>query len=102
MADSRDRRRRERGEAPPGGGRRLRDNPRLVPKFDKVLLSISDQIYHHQGRKDSTLQQLVEGSGLSDRGLLDILKTTSDPKISTLVWVADFFGCELVIQFRPM
>lgn len=98
----RDRRRRlTPGERPIEGGRRIRDHPYLSPRFDRVLVSISDQIYALQGRKGATLQQLVEGSGLSDRGLLDIFKTLSDPKVSTLVRIADFFDCEIAVSFRP-
>lgn len=83
------------------GGRRIRDSPALAQQFDRVLLSISDQLYDLQGLRESTLQELVDGSGLSDRGLLDIFKTTSDPKISTLVRLAAFFGRELKVSFRP-
>jgi hypothetical protein len=101
MAEQRDRRRQQTpGDRPVEGGRRIRDNPYLSVAFDKVLLSISDQIYHLQGRKGATLQQLVAASGLSDRGLLDIFKTITDPKVSTLVRIAASFEYELVVSFR--
>lgn len=90
-----------RSPPPRRGGRRIRDNPVLARAFDTVLLAISDQVYGLQGRHNLTLQRLVDASGLSDRGLLDIFKTRSDPKISTLVRLAECFGCELQITFRP-
>lgn len=99
MADLSERRR---SRTPRARRRRIHDSPILGPAFDTVLLSISDQVYGFQGRKGSTLEQLAEGTGLSGRGLLDIFKTTSDPKISTLVRIAHFFGCELVVSFRRL
>lgn len=90
------------GDRPVEGGRRIRDNPRLSAAFDKVLLAISDQVYHLQTRKVATLQQLVDGSGVSERCILDVLKTRSDLKISTLVRLAAFFDYEVVVSFRRL
>lgn len=81
--------------------RRFADDPALAAAFEGVLLSISNQVYGLQGRRhNTTLVELARGTQLSERGLLNICKTNSDPKVSTLVRIADFFDCELVITFR--
>src|SRR4051794_3710222 len=85
--------------SPVPGGRRIRDDPKLREPFESVLLSISDQVYALQADRDLTLRELA-GDDLSEQGVLDILKTTSDPKISTLVRLAARFDCEFVPVFR--
>jgi hypothetical protein len=98
VPDPMDRRRDRRRRA---GGRRIRDHETLGPAFDKVLLSISDQFYALQERKGSTAQEVADGSGCARRNLFDIFKTTSDPKVSTMVRLAHFYECEVVIAIRP-
>lgn len=92
--------RRIRRTVPRPGGRRIRDDVALKEPFEVVLLSISDQVYALQARHGMTLRQLA-GPDLSEQGVLDILKTTSDPKISTLVRLAARYDHEIVIAFRP-
>jgi len=79
----------------------FRDHPDLAPPFDRALLSIGQQLNDLQARRGCTLQQLADGTHLSDRGLSHIGKAQSDPKLSTLVRIADFFGCDVVVSFRP-
>jgi hypothetical protein len=92
---------RRRDRRPRKGGRRIRDHAQLGPAFDKVLVSISDQFYALQARKGSTAQDVADGADVSRRNLFDIFKTMGDPKISTLVRLADYHDCELVIAVRP-
>jgi hypothetical protein len=83
------------------GGRRIRDHEILGPAFDKVLVSISDQFYALQSRKGSTAQEVADASEVSRRCIFDIFKTTADPKLSTLVRLADYHDCEVSIAIRP-
>lgn len=89
---------------PRGGYKRwvhpFRDSA-LRATFDQVLLQIAHQLDAMQTRRGCTLQQLADGTGLSGRGLLNISKTRSDIKVSTLVRIARFFDCDVVVTFRP-
>lgn len=90
---------------PRGGYRRwvhpFRDQPALAVPFDRATLSLSDQIDRLQASRGCSVHQVAKGAHLSKQGVINLRKTQSDPKFSTLVRLAAFFGGRILIVVDP-
>ena len=84
----------------PRGGRRQTD-PCLRTACDTLGLSISEQLGDQMYRLGLSIARTADLAGLSEQGLSDILKTTSDPKACTLVRAAMALDCDVQIRFVP-
>jgi DNA-binding phage protein len=84
----------------PRGGRR-HDDPCIVNAVERVKLAISEQLDAQIRRHNLSYSRCARNAGVSEQGLSDILKTTTDPKMSTLVTLARSLGCELFVELCP-
>lgn len=78
------------------------DHPAPAAEFDRVLLAFGEWLAAEQRRGGYTQEQVVARARphMSRRGLRLLLKARCDPKLSTLVRLADALDCRVTITLQ--
>lgn len=83
------------------GGRRLEDLA-ANPRWQGLLARLSRQVFRMFDNRGWSIAMGARTAKFSESAIQDLLKTRTDPKLSTLFKVAEAAGCELLMTFRPL
>lgn len=81
----------------PRGARRLEGDP----AWHALLVSLSGKVHGLIQRKGCSARRYARAAGLTESALQDILKTCTDPKLSTLYVLGRVSGCAVYVFFEP-
>ena len=95
------------GPVQPHGPPRARRGPRGasrlegVPAWQALLVALSQKAHGLIRQRGCSIRRYARDAGLTESAVQDILKTASDPKLSTLYMLARVSGCSVYLFFEP-
>jgi DNA-binding phage protein len=92
------------GDEPNGGRRGQVRGGRLLfhdPAWQQLLTSLSQKVDRMLDLSGSSIAAAAADASLAKSAVQDVLKTTTDPKLSTLYRIAKARGYRLYVFFEP-